>query len=129
MKSCDNKANDKKLLYAICGIRWQIQVRFQFSLYFKKASAKKSDLMIADGLNRQQRIAIRDEIEYHQHQLAELYDLLQELKQNFENSLMSYEQGASEFSEYFERRHITMGTRFQILRLFGISQYDSGLLF
>jgi hypothetical protein len=62
--------------------------------------AKKSDAMIADGLNRQQRIAIRDEIEYHQRQQIELYDLLPELKQAFEESLQAYEQGVDEFSDY-----------------------------
>lgn len=62
---------------------------------------KKSDLMIADGLSRQQRIAIRDEIEYHQDHLADLYYLLPELKLNFENSLQSYEQQMDEFTDYF----------------------------
>lgn len=61
---------------------------------------KKSDLMIADGLNRQQRMAIRDEIEYHQQQQMELYDLLPHLKQQFEDSLQAYEQGVNEFSDY-----------------------------
>lgn len=62
--------------------------------------AKKTDLMIADGLNRQQRMAIRDEIEYHQYQLAELYNQLPELKFNFENSLQFYEQQSIAFANY-----------------------------
>ena len=62
--------------------------------------AKKSDLMIADGLDRQQRVAIREEIEYHKHQQLELYDLLPILKQEFEDSLQTYEQGVDEFSDY-----------------------------
>jgi hypothetical protein len=62
--------------------------------------AKKSDLMLADGLEREQRIAIRDEIEDHQQEQAELYDLLPELKQEFENSLQAYEQALHGFSNY-----------------------------
>ena len=62
--------------------------------------AKKSDLMIADGLTRQQRIAIREEIEYHQYQQAELYDLLPQLKEEFEYSLQAYEQAVDELSDY-----------------------------
>jgi hypothetical protein len=56
--------------------------------------------MLADGLEREQRIAIRDEIEYHQQEQAELYDLLPELKQEFENSLQAYEQALHGFSNY-----------------------------
>jgi hypothetical protein len=62
--------------------------------------AKKSDLMIADGLDREQRIAIRDEIEYHQQQQAELYDVIEELEQNYADSLQAYEQGVVSFSNY-----------------------------
>ena len=66
----------------------------------ERKMAKKSDLMIADGLNRQQRIAIREEIEYHQQQQVELYDLLPVLKLEFEDSLQAYEQGVDKFSDY-----------------------------
>ena len=62
--------------------------------------AKNSNLMIADGLNREQRIEIREEIEYQQQQQMELYDLLPHLKQDFEDSLQAYEQGVDKFSDY-----------------------------
>ncbi len=62
--------------------------------------AEKSELMIADGLNREQRIVIRNEIAQHQHQQDDLYSALAELKQEFEYSLQAYEQGTDEFSNY-----------------------------
>ena len=62
--------------------------------------AEKSELMIADGLNRDQRIAIRDEIATHQQYQADLYNALPELKQEFENALQAYEQVRNEFSSY-----------------------------
>jgi hypothetical protein len=65
-----------------------------------KKMAKKSDLMLADGLDREQRIAIRDEIEYHQQQQGELYDYLPELQQEFEDSLQAYEQRVYAPSDY-----------------------------
>jgi hypothetical protein len=64
------------------------------------AIADKSELMITDGLNRQQRIEIREEIELHQQQQIELYDLLPTLKLEFEDSLQAYEQGVHKFSDY-----------------------------
>jgi hypothetical protein len=63
--------------------------------------AEKSDLMISDGLNRKQRIAVRDEIAQHQQQQIELYDLLPELKQAFESAHQAYEQAEDTFSNYF----------------------------
>jgi hypothetical protein len=65
-----------------------------------KIMANKSDLMLADGLDREQRIVIRDEIEYHQQQQGEWYDLLPELQQKLEDSLKAYEQKADAFSDY-----------------------------
>ena len=56
--------------------------------------------MIADGLNRNQRIVIRDEIAQHQQQQENLYSVLPELKYEFENALQAYEQGREEFSHY-----------------------------
>ena len=65
--------------------------------------AKKSELMIADGLKRDQRIIIRNEIALHQQQQDDLYNALPELKQEFENALYSYEQEMDEFSNYLLR--------------------------
>lgn len=62
--------------------------------------AIKNDLMIADGLKREQRKAIRDEIIYHQEEQVELYDLLPQLQQEFEASLAAYDQGVEQFSDY-----------------------------
>lgn len=56
--------------------------------------------MISDGLNRKQRIEIREEIGYHQQKLVELVELLPELKQIFESSALNYERARTEFSEY-----------------------------
>jgi hypothetical protein len=62
--------------------------------------ADKSELMIADGLKREQRIIIRDEIAQHQQQQDALFSALPELKQEFESALQSYELGKQEFSYY-----------------------------
>ncbi|MEP1446213.1 MAG: DUF2799 domain-containing protein [Paraglaciecola sp.] len=62
--------------------------------------AEKSETMIADGLNRNQRIVIRDEISQHQEQQRFLYSTLHELKQEFENASLTYEQAELEFSHY-----------------------------
>jgi hypothetical protein len=71
--------------------------------WLEHAIAEKSELMITDGLNRQQRIAVRDEIAYHKQQQVDLYDALPELKQEFESALESYEQRTTEFSNYLLR--------------------------
>lgn len=63
--------------------------------------AEKSELMIADGLNRKQRIQVRDEIAQHQQQQVELYDVLPELKQEFEDSLQVYEKEKIKYSDYY----------------------------
>ena len=65
-----------------------------------KEMAKKSELMIADGLDREQRIVIRDEIQYHQQQQDALYDLLPKLQQEAEDSLQAYEKKVDELSDY-----------------------------
>ena len=62
--------------------------------------AEKSEIMISDGLNRNQRIVVRDEIAQHQNQQEDLYNGLHELKQEFENALLAYEQGKAEFAHY-----------------------------
>lgn len=62
--------------------------------------AEKNEFMIADGLNRNQRMAVRDEIVQHQEQQEDLYNALYELKQEFENALLAYEQGEVEFANY-----------------------------
>ncbi|MBU3004709.1 DUF2799 domain-containing protein [Paraglaciecola arctica] len=62
--------------------------------------AEKSEVMIADGLNRDQRIVVRDEISEHQEQQRFLYSVLHELKQEFENASLAYEQAKREFSQY-----------------------------
>ncbi|WP_339718932.1 DUF2799 domain-containing protein [uncultured Paraglaciecola sp.] len=62
--------------------------------------AEKSEVMISDGLNRNQRIAIRDEIAEHQTQQQHLYAVLRELKQEFENASLAYEQAKREFANY-----------------------------
>jgi phosphoenolpyruvate carboxylase len=56
--------------------------------------------MIADGLKRDQRLMVRDEIAQHQQQQADLYDALPELKQEFENALQTYELAKDAFSNY-----------------------------
>lgn len=53
--------------------------------------AEKNELMITDGLKREQRMIIRDEIAYHQIQQDELYNDLPELKQKFEDAVQRYE--------------------------------------
>jgi len=63
--------------------------------------ADKSELMVADGLSRKQRIAVRNEIAYHQQQQVEMYDLLPELKQEFEDSLQAYENEKVKYSDNF----------------------------
>jgi hypothetical protein len=68
--------------------------------WLEHAIVDKSELMIADGLNRNQRIVIRDEIAQHQQQQENLYSVLPELKYEFENALQAYEQGREEFSHY-----------------------------
>jgi hypothetical protein len=97
--------SDGQSLYALKKILQQHTHNLE-GAYSKIASldqkiATKSDLMIADGLNRKQRIAIREEIEYHQHQQVELYELLPDLKENFEDSLLTYEHALNEFADYF----------------------------
>jgi hypothetical protein len=62
--------------------------------------AEKSELMIADGLKREQRIIIRDEITLHYQQQDELLNILPELKREFENATQTYETGKDEFSYY-----------------------------
>ena len=62
--------------------------------------AEKSDLMIADGLKRDQRIMVRNEVAQHQQQQVELYNTLPELKQDFEHALQGYERGKDKFSYY-----------------------------
>lgn len=62
--------------------------------------AEKSELMVTDGLNREQRIAIRDEVAVHQQQLQDLQDALPLLKQESENAQQMYEQEMQKFSNY-----------------------------
>lgn len=62
--------------------------------------AEKSELMIADGLNRKERIVIRDEVAQHQQQQENLYSILPELKYEFEHALQAYEQGRKDYSHY-----------------------------
>ena len=62
--------------------------------------AEKNELMIADGLKREQRIIIRDEIALYQQQQSELFNILPELKQEFENAAQTYEIRKDEFSFY-----------------------------
>lgn len=62
--------------------------------------ADKSELMVADGLSREQRIIIRNQITQHQQQQNELFNFLPELKQRFENALQTYELRKDEFSNY-----------------------------
>ena len=62
--------------------------------------AEKSELMIADGLKRDQRIMVRNEVAQHQQQQVELYNTLPELKQDFEHALQGYERGKDKFSYY-----------------------------
>jgi hypothetical protein len=69
--------------------------------WLEHAIAEKSELMIADGLNRDQRIVVRDEIAKHQQQQVDLYSALPVLKREFENALRFYEQGKKKFNKYF----------------------------
>jgi hypothetical protein len=68
--------------------------------WLEHAISEKSELMIADGLNREQRLVVRNEIAQHQQQQEDLYSALTELKQDFENALQVYEQARNEFSNY-----------------------------
>ena len=69
--------------------------------WLEHAIAEKSEFMIADGLNRDQRIGVRDEIALHQQQQQDLYNTLPQLKQDFESALQAYERGEARFSSYF----------------------------
>lgn len=62
--------------------------------------AEKSELMVADGLNRAQRIAVRNEIAQHQNRQEQLISMLDELKHQFEEAFLAYEQGKVEFANY-----------------------------
>lgn len=64
--------------------------------------AEKSDQMIADGLNRQQRKIIRDQIAQHQQQHTELLVLLPDLQQNFEDALAAHTQGQQQYANYIK---------------------------
>lgn len=68
--------------------------------WLEHAIAEKSELMITDGLKRDQRLTVRDEIAQHQQQQGDLYNSLTRLKQEFENALQDYEQGKEAFSHY-----------------------------
>jgi hypothetical protein len=68
--------------------------------WLEHAIADKSELMIADGLKRDQRLMVRNEVAQHQQQQVELYNTLPELKQEFEHALQSYERGKDKFSYY-----------------------------
>ena len=68
--------------------------------WLEHSIAEKSELMIADGLKREQRLTVRDEIAQHQQQQVVLYTALEELKQEFENALQAYEHAKDEFSKY-----------------------------
>jgi hypothetical protein len=68
--------------------------------WLEHAITEKSELMVADGLKREQRIMLRDEIAQHQQQQVDLYAALPELKQEFENALQTYERARTEFSYY-----------------------------
>ena len=60
--------------------------------------AEKNELMITDGLKREQRIMIRDEIVQYQQQQDELFNALPSLKQDFESALQTYELRKNEFA-------------------------------
>jgi hypothetical protein len=96
--------NDGQTLYGLKNVLNQraadLEDTYKNVEWLEHAIAEKSELMVADGLNREQRIAVRDEIAEHQQQQQDLYTALPELKQAFENALHAYEQTKDEFSKY-----------------------------
>ena len=78
----------------------ELEDAYQNLDWLERTIAEKSELMIVDGLKREQRIIIRDEIAQHQQQQDELFKILPELKQEFENAIQTYELRKNEFSYY-----------------------------
>jgi hypothetical protein len=66
----------------------------------EKSIARKNEQMIADGLNREQRIAIREDVFQQQQKWQDLTDTLPNLKQELENAQQTYEQEMLTFSHY-----------------------------
>ena len=95
---------DGQTLYALKKVLNQrtseLEDAYQNLDWLEHTIAEKSELMIVDGLKREQRIMIRDEIAQHQQQQDELFKILPELKQEFENAAQTYELGKNEFSYY-----------------------------
>lgn len=94
--------SDGQNLYALKKIVSQrtqdLENTYKKLAWLENSITEKSELMIADGLNRNQRVLIRDEIAQHQNQQAQLYGSLDELKQLFEEALQAYERGKVEFT-------------------------------
>jgi phosphoenolpyruvate carboxylase len=78
----------------------ELEGAYQNLDWLEHVIAEKNELMIADGLKREQRIMIRDEIAQHQQHQDEIFSALPKLKQEFENALQTYELGKQEFSYY-----------------------------
>jgi hypothetical protein len=99
-----NGFTDGQTLYRLKKILEQqaskLEDTYQNLDWLEHTIAQKSELMIADGLNREQRVIIKDEVAQHQQQRDELFNALPELKQAFENALQTYELRKNEFSYY-----------------------------
>jgi hypothetical protein len=66
----------------------------------EQSIAIKNEQMIADGLNREQRVVIREDIFQQQQVLQDLKDGLPALKQELENAQQTYEQEMQRYSGY-----------------------------
>ena len=95
---------DGQTLYALKKVLNQRSADLEGALreldWLEQTIDEKSELMIADGLNREQRKVFRDEIAEHQQQFVELNIALPELEQELASTLQSYEQAKDEFSRY-----------------------------
>jgi hypothetical protein len=79
----------------------ELENAYQDLDWLEHTIAEKSELMIADGLNREQRIIVRDEIAQYQQQQDVVSSGLNRLKQVFESAAQAYDQGKLAFSSYF----------------------------
>jgi hypothetical protein len=61
---------------------------------------EKNELMIADGLNREQRKTIRDEIEVHKQEQIEILELLPLLSKEYDVATAKYQSALRRYKEY-----------------------------
>lgn len=67
-------------------------------------SAEKSELMIADGLVREQRAQLREEIDQLRYEQFELQEQLPELRGNAQTAVANYQEAEQRFNDYLDGR-------------------------